>query len=260
MSSRLLFFAGVAVGLAVGAGDGKVKSVVGESTVSNAVRVVKGSPVARHLGGVQLWEGGPYWAECNVGATKPEEVGWYFMWGDTTGYVRNADDTEWVSVVDRTTFTFSPVRCPSDGKWPDELRSAGLVDASERKLVPAHDAATRHLGKPWRMPTFGEFHDLFCLCDLTRATRNGVNGRLLTGRGAFASKSLFFPSAGYGCGADLEYSGSGEYYWSSTPNTITLCYAWYFHFFRPTESVTYRHAFRFWGMPVRPVRDGAGGQ
>ena len=22
---------------------------------------------------VQLWEGGPYWAECNVGATKPEE-------------------------------------------------------------------------------------------------------------------------------------------------------------------------------------------
>ena len=23
------------------------------------------------LGGVQLWEGGPYWAECNVGATKP---------------------------------------------------------------------------------------------------------------------------------------------------------------------------------------------
>ena len=27
------------------------------------------------LGGVQLWAGGPYWAECNVGATKPEEYG-----------------------------------------------------------------------------------------------------------------------------------------------------------------------------------------
>ena len=25
------------------------------------------------LGGVQLWENGPYWAECNVGATKPQE-------------------------------------------------------------------------------------------------------------------------------------------------------------------------------------------
>ncbi|MGN0853265.1 MAG: hypothetical protein ACI4Q3_07805, partial [Kiritimatiellia bacterium] len=28
--------------------------------------------------GVQLWEDGPYWAECNVGATKPEESGYHF--------------------------------------------------------------------------------------------------------------------------------------------------------------------------------------
>ena len=25
------------------------------------------------LGGIQLWENGPYWATCKVGATKPEE-------------------------------------------------------------------------------------------------------------------------------------------------------------------------------------------
>ena len=41
------------------------------------------------LGGVQLWEDGPYWAECNVGATKPEEYGYFFWWGDTVGYKRN---------------------------------------------------------------------------------------------------------------------------------------------------------------------------
>ena len=23
-----------------------------------------------------LWENGPYWADCNVGATKPEEYGY----------------------------------------------------------------------------------------------------------------------------------------------------------------------------------------
>lgn len=33
---------------------------------------------AKVLGGVQLWENGPYWAECNVGASKPEEYGYYF--------------------------------------------------------------------------------------------------------------------------------------------------------------------------------------
>ena len=39
--------------------------------------------------GVQLWANGPYWAECNVGASKPEEYGYYFWWGDTVGYTRS---------------------------------------------------------------------------------------------------------------------------------------------------------------------------
>ena len=43
------------------------------------------------FGGVQLWENGPYWAECNVGAARPEESGYYFWWGDTVGYTRDAD-------------------------------------------------------------------------------------------------------------------------------------------------------------------------
>ena len=33
--------------------------------------VVLAAEAATPLGGVQLWEGGPYWAECNVGATNP---------------------------------------------------------------------------------------------------------------------------------------------------------------------------------------------
>lgn len=37
-------------------------------------------------GGVQLWAGGPYWAECNVGASTPEDYGLYFWWGDTVGH------------------------------------------------------------------------------------------------------------------------------------------------------------------------------
>ena len=42
--------------------------------------------------GVQLWKGGPYWAECNVGATQPEECGYYFWRGDTVGCKRNGAD------------------------------------------------------------------------------------------------------------------------------------------------------------------------
>ena len=40
--------------------------------------------------GVQLWKGGPCWAETNIGAENPWDAGCYFWWGDTTGYRREA--------------------------------------------------------------------------------------------------------------------------------------------------------------------------
>ena len=46
---------------------------------------------APQLGGVQLWENGPYWAECNVGASKPEEYGYYFWWGHRGLYAKRRD-------------------------------------------------------------------------------------------------------------------------------------------------------------------------
>ena len=45
--------------------------------------------------GVQLWKDGPVWAFCNIGATVPEECGYYFWWGDTVGYVR--ENNNWVA-------------------------------------------------------------------------------------------------------------------------------------------------------------------
>ena len=53
--------------------------------------------------GGQLWAGGPIFAGCNVGASKPEEYGYYFWWGDTVGYKRNASNNGWVSSQDGTT-------------------------------------------------------------------------------------------------------------------------------------------------------------
>ena len=39
-------------------------------------------------GKAQLWKGGPYWADRNIGAEKPWDYGCYFWWGDTIGYKR----------------------------------------------------------------------------------------------------------------------------------------------------------------------------
>ena len=202
--------------------------------------------------GVQLWANGPCWATCNVGATKPEEYGYYFWWGDTVGYKRNASNSGWISVKDSTSFSFNSGNCPTYGMYNSQLQSEGYVDATGN-LVAAHDAATAHLGAPWRMPTDAEFSALINNCDTEWTSRNGVSGRLVKGRGTYASRSIFLPAAG--CGNDysyLDYPGWCGTYWFSTPYSNDSIYAlnlsFYSDYFRKLGYA------RYYGQSVRPVR------
>ena len=188
------------------------------------------------LGGVQLWEGGPYWAECNVGASKPEECGLYFWWGDTVGHAGN--------------WKFTPANCPTYDKSISELQSLGYI-ASTGNLDPAHDAARAHWGPPWRMPTDAESGALISNCDTQWTTRNGVNGRLVKGRGSYSSKSIFLPATGYGYDPGLNNRGSSGFYWSSTPHSGYSCIAWCLGF---TSGNFIVNRIRYYGHSVRPVR------
>ena len=215
-------------------------------------------------GGVQLWENGPYWAECNVGASEPEEFGYYFWWGDTVGYTRSGGtlglfglytSVTWVSSTGEqmSSSPFSPSSCPTYGKDDSELLSAGYVD-STGNLAPEYDAATAHLGAPWRMPTDAEFAALTNNCIATWITTNGVSGRLVTGTGAYADRSIFLPAPGYGSGSTFGNPNSRGYYWSSTPDSDNSYKAWYLDF---NSSLFQRDTYygRQYGLSVRPVRD-----
>ena len=195
-------------------------------------------------GGVQLWENGPYWAECNIGATKPEDPGYYFWWGDTVGYKRNSSDDGWVSVKDGAEFEFTSDNCPAYKK--------GYTD-STGNLVAAHDAAAAHWGDGWRMPTAADFEEMIEKCDFSLSTRNGVDGMVVKGIGAYASKSIFLPFTGWGEESGLNYNDDlcldGQY-WSSAPfdsdHACGLCleaYDWYMCGF-----------YHYCGRPVRPLR------
>ena len=210
----------------------------------------------RDIGGVQLWENGLYWSECNVGATKPEEYGYYFWWGDTVGYKRNASNNGWVSVNNDSSFLFDSVNCPTYGKSNSELQSLGYIDTTGN-LTQAHDAARAYLGAPWRMPTDAEFLALLNNCDTTWTTLNGVYGRRITGRGAYSSKSIFLPAAGYGDGSDLYVLGSYGLCWSSSPYSDHSYSAWFLYF---GSGYIYRgYDYRYDGQSVRPVRATDGG-
>ena len=203
------------------------------------------------LGGVQLWENGPYWAECNVGAEKPEEYGYYFWWGDTVGYTNTGSG--WISVTDGTSILFdAPGTAASTfDKGNSTLQSEGWID-SAGNLVAAHDAATAHLGAPWRMPTDAEFSALINKCTTTWITTNGVNGRLVTGKGDYVNRSIFLPAAGCGAGSYFNFPGFNGVYWSSSPDSGNSDIAWgidlYSSNFRRYDDA------RFYGRSVRPVR------
>ena len=202
------------------------------------------------LGGVQLWDNGPCWAERNVGASIPEGSGYYFWWGDTVGYKYNENNYTCVSSRNGATFSFTLDNCLTAGKSITSLRSAGYID-STGNLTAAHDAASVHLGAPWRMPTDAEMTALGKNCDTEITTRNGVRGMLATGRGKYAKRSIFLPAVGYVIGSLATGKGYSGYYWSSTPDSDCNQYAWC----QTVASGPLRtNYFRYWGQTVRAVR------
>ena len=76
-------------------GGGGLQSAVGANGGLETAAPLAGRVTDNGHEGVQLWEGGPYWATTNIGADKPEDAGLYFWWGDTVGYRRSGD--AWVA-------------------------------------------------------------------------------------------------------------------------------------------------------------------
>ena len=209
---------------------------------------------ARQVGGeernrVQLWKDGPYWADRNIGAEKPEDYGYYFWWGDTVGY--KCVNDAWVSSDgSRRGFSFEKENIPTLNKSSSTLRSEGWITVGGI-LAPEHDAAHVHWGGNWRIPTKQELSDLNNKCDWTWATKNGVKGYIVRGRGDYASNSIFLPCAGHGVGPSLYYVGSGGYYWSSVPGSGYYD-AWNLLFYSGDHSTRYYS--RLGVLSVRPVQ------
>ena len=199
---------------------------------------------------VQLWEGGPYWADRNIGAENPWDSGYYFWWGDTVGYKRAND--KWVaSDGSNSDFRFEDSNTPTFDKSISELQREGWI-AKNGVLASEHDAAQKYLGGNWRMPTDEEFEELTDKCDWIWSMMNGVKGYVVRGRGDHASQSIFLPSAGGGWEALLFDAGLCGSYWSAVPYSNYSDGAWYLDF---SLSIHGRRCFcRSNGHSVRPLQ------
>lgn len=133
------------------------------------------------------------WATCNVGASRSEDYGDYFAWGETKP---KSEYTKWNSKTD------------------DKIMNDINGNAQ-------YDAGTANWGGNWRMPTKDEMQELVYYCTWKWTTQNGVKGQKVTGPNG---NSIFLPAAGFRNWSALHFVGSGGYYWSSTPYNSICAY------------------------------------
>lgn len=172
------------------------------------------------------------WATCNVGATKPENYGDYYAWGETET---------------KETFSWSTYKYGSDydaiTKYcTDSYR--GTVD-NKTTLEAADDAATQNWGSNWRMPTEDEWEELSDYCTWTWTIR-GYEVKSSNGN------SIFLPAAGRRYDGELEYAHSEGNYWSSSLSTDVSFNASIMFFGSGFRWVNIGEK-RYYGRSVRPV-------
>ena len=160
------------------------------------------------------------WATCNVGASKPEDYGNYYAWGETS-----------------TKSSYIESKSKTYGK------NIGDIKGNSN-----YDAARANWGGNWRLPTKAERQELIDKCNWTWITQNGKNGYKVTGPNG---NSIFLPAAGFRYGSSLYFAGSCGYYWSSSPYESGSDYAYYLGFNSSFQGMN--DDFRYIGQSVRPV-------
>ena len=177
------------------------------------------------------------WASCNIGAERPEDVGYYYGWGEKRDGKKEFNwETYWHT---------------------NDATSAGITkynNADGRKYLDWEDDVV-HVKKKgnWRMPTIEEWEELRNNCDWEETTLNGIRGYRITSR--TNSNSIFLPIGGYIKDEQL-HDGMRARYWSSSHtngdrqytarNLNETVYAY---------SYNYRGDDRDLGMPVRGIYD-----
>lgn len=182
-----------------------------------------------------------YWATCNLGATKPEEYGDYFAWGETSTKTEYTWGTyKWANGAYNKLIKY----CPSDQAtyWdgegvPDNLL---MLDSSD-------DAALALWGNHWRIPSFEEWTELCNKCIWTWTTLNGIKGCIV--ESSINGNSIFLPAAG----DYSDYAGKFGYYWSSSLSASCPYYAFFVYF--GADSVGRIDRERYLGISIRPVAE-----
>ncbi len=217
------------------------------------------------------------WADCNLGATRPEEFGRYYAWGETeqkSTYI--PENYKWCNMQSNilTKYVVKEIDVPIYKEIKDAngliiaeislygpiLPTKGTIDG-KTELEPSDDAATAYLGNGWRTPTKAEIQELYDNCEWTLIEQNGVRGYKATSK--INGKSIFLPFAGwwsfYGLKGIDKNKELGVCYMSATLSEYHID-AVHVLRLKDSESIqdgvsTTTNTSRCDGAPIRPVYD-----
>lgn len=184
----------------------------------------------------------------NVGASKPEEYGDYFAWGETEP---------------KSNFTWESYKYRDSGNSRDNIifnkynvsSSYGTVD-NKTVLDSEDDAAHVNWGGRWRIPIEKEWIELNTNCTKTwvrNYNETDVVGMIVTSNIAgYTDKSIFFPAAGWWKGTNHNDARiKSRFLMLADPKASR--YLNYITFKYDNEIPTIDNDDRYHGISVRPV-------
>lgn len=157
------------------------------------------------------------WASWNVGATKPEEPGCYYAWGETE---EQTGENAYTMTSYKYFTTYNAATYVN--KYLTDATHTHLGIGTPDNLVVLEDAddVARKWGGGWRMPLKSDIKDLF---DKTSALDdyeyNGVKGVIFLGKNKYKDRCIFIPHGGYKSYSTIEYP-EDAFLW-----TASLCTA-----------------------------------
>ena len=199
---------------------------------------------------------GTLWATMNIGATSPEEFGYYVSWGETSPkYSYDIDNYMWWDYV-----SSNPYHIHLEDLHTKKYCAAdGLTE-----LLPEDDVA-QCWGPKWRTPSKEQMEVLLAECRWLLTKMNDVTGYLVVSKKN--DNWIFLPAAGFYEG-HVNYgavSPNGEmyvtcesgYYWTRTLEYYSSA-AYNLKFRDKSDDEQYLHwltdAGRWTGLTVRAVR------
>lgn len=157
------------------------------------------------------------WADHNVGADYPTQIGRYFGYGDVDGNETSNDPAKYAK---------------------------GDVAGTDG------DPAYVYWGGGWRMPTHDELQELCDRCRWTWVKNNGVEGFRVTGPNG---NSIFLPVTGMKSNGELKFDDARGYYWGGEAIPGMKGYVPTLFFYKGGKLV--KNYKTFYGFAIRPVKE-----